>query len=93
MSAVDRSAPQRTMPTFLGPLSVLGVCLGMIAWVVPAFYGGATVWLFAVPLSGLLLVLLPVAPLRHLGTGLVASVLVWPFTVLGVLAVPGVLGT
>ncbi|MDN5894272.1 MAG: hypothetical protein L0H93_09620 [Nocardioides sp.] len=88
---MEGPAEQRTMPSSLGPLSVVGVCVGMIAWVAPAFYGGMSVWLIALPLSGLLMLVLPVSPLRHLGLGLVASVLVWPFTVIGVLGLPGIL--
>lgn len=91
MKAMETSRSQRALPSFVGPLSLLGVCLGMIAWVTPAFYGGTTAWLIALPLSGILMLALPVAPVRHLGLGLVASVLVWPFTVIGVLALPGIL--
>lgn len=91
MSASDGPGSPRTLPTFVGPTSVLGVGVGMVAWVLPAFYGGATLWLIALPLSGIAMLVLPVTPVRHLGLGLVASVLVWPFSVLGVLAVPAML--
>ena len=80
------------MPSFIGPLSLLGVGVGMIAWLVPVFYGGASAWLFAIPLSGLLMTFLPIALIRHLGSGLVASVLVWPYTVIGLQTLPGILG-
>lgn len=82
------SEQERVIPTFIGPLSVVGTCLGMIAWVVPAFYGATTGWLIALPISGLVMLVLPVPPLRQLAVGLVASALMWPFTVLGILAIP-----
>ncbi|MDN5856561.1 MAG: hypothetical protein L0K86_27745 [Actinomycetia bacterium] len=83
---------QKTIPSLLGPLSLLGVCLGMVAWMLPALYGGASAWLLLFPASGLLLMFLPVSSVRHFGTGLVASVLVWPFTVFGAVLVGGSLG-
>lgn len=91
MSAGDEDVQQRTIPSFIGPLSVLGVCLGMISWMVPLFYEALPALFIGVPVSGLVMMALPVVPLRQLGTGLVASVLVWPFTLLGVLIFSGTL--
>ena len=92
MSSGDRSAQQRTVPTFVGPLSVVGVMVGMVAWVAPAFYGGTTDWLIALPVSGVPMLLLPLASVRHLGLGLAASFLVWPFSLIGAVVLPGLLG-
>jgi len=83
---------QKPLPSLLGPLSLLGVCLGMIAWMLPALYGGASGWLLLIPASGLVLSFLPFAWVRHVGTGLVASVLVWPISLLGLLLFGGLLG-
>ncbi len=74
---------ERTLPGFAGPLSLVGCCLGMAAWLLPYFAGGASVWLLLLPAAGLLLVVLPVTPLRQLGFGLVISILVWPVTIVG----------
>ena len=70
---------------------MLGACVGMVAWVAPYFFGSQALWTLALPAVGLLLVVLPVATLRHLGVGLLASVLVWPVTVIGVVALSGLL--
>lgn len=83
---------ERAIPTFVGPLSLLGVCVGMIAWLLPVLYGAELLWLLAVPLSGLLCVALPVRSVRHLGLGLIASFLVWPITVLGFLGIATLVG-
>lgn len=66
----------RVLPHLVGPASLLGTCLGMLAtgtaWVVD----GPLQLLFGVPLIGAVLLPIPGA-LRHLGTGLLASLGVW----------------
>ena len=80
---------QKTIPAMLGPLSLVGVCVGMVAWVTPALYGGASAWALVLPGSGVLMTFVPHASVRQFGAGLVASVLVWPFTLIGVLMFAG----
>lgn len=91
MSAAEENVRQKTIPSFVGLFSVVGVCLGMIAFGVPLFYEAVSVLFIGVPIAGLVLLAVPIAPLRHFGTGLLASVLAWPFSLAGVVIIAGVL--
>lgn len=67
-----------TAASLVGPGSLLGACLGTAAMLLPVLYGGSTAFLLGVPVVGVVLMLLPGARVRRLGTGLLASGLVWP---------------
>ncbi len=69
-------AGPKVLPQLIGPASLVGVCLGMLAAGVGWQLDGPGNLLLGVPLIGAVLLPLP-GHLRQLGTGLLASLAVW----------------
>lgn len=72
----QEEAGPRVLPHLIGPASLLGVCLGMLAIGIAWAADGPIRLLFGAPLAGAVLLPIP-GHLRQLGTGLIASFGVW----------------
>ncbi|WP_235735975.1 hypothetical protein [Nocardioides alcanivorans] len=84
MTSEPAAAHFREIPRYVGPVSVLGVVVGVLMWTLPMHWGGNTYLLYLVPPAGLLLLVVPGAA-RQFGAGLVGALLFWPVAALGLL--------
>lgn len=72
----------RVIPRFIGPASLVGVCVGTLFVGLPLWLDARVYWLWTLPLLGIVLVPVP-GWIRQFGTGLLLSLATVPSLVIG----------